>query len=391
MVVMTTMKKIAVMGSTGSIGVNTLKVIQANPDKYKVVSLGAGRNIVLLAEQVEQFRPEAVAVLNQNLASRLKDILPTGACPRVFFGSEGFVRVATMQEVDTVVSAISGAAGLLPTYEAIRARKNVALANKETLVMAGAVVMAEAEKQRIQILPVDSEHSAILQSLRGHPREDVRRVILTASGGPFRGLSLGQMRDVTPEQALKHPNWNMGPKVTIDSATMMNKGLEVIEAKWLYNLHIDQISILIHPQSIVHSMVEYVDGSVIAQLGVPDMTIPISYALSYPRHLGNTLVPLDFDRIGTLSFEKPDLERFICLKLAHEAAQAGMSMPAVLNGANEIAVESFLKRKIGFLDIPVIVEKTMWTHEPFSVENIDGVIEADRWARKTARSLVKGI
>jgi len=296
-----------------------------------------------------------------------------------------------MEQIDTVVSAISGAAGLLPTYEAIRAGKNVALANKETLVMAGAVVMAEAEKQRIQILPVDSEHSAILQSLRGHAREDVRRVILTASGGPFRGLSLEEMRNVTPAQALKHPNWNMGPKISIDSATMMNKGLEVIEAKWLYNLDIDQISIFIHPQSIVHSMVEYVDGSVIAQLGIPDMTIPISYALSYPRHVGNTLVPLDLDRIGTLSFEKPDLERFVCLKLAHEAARAGMSMPAVLNGANEIAVECFLKGKIGFLDIPVIIEKTMWAHEPFAVENIDAVIEADRWARKTARSLVNKI
>jgi len=391
MMVMTTMKKIAVMGSTGSIGLSTLKVIQANPDKYKVVTLAAGRKIDLLAEQVKRFRPAAVAILNEKLASRLKGILPTGACPPVFFGSEGFVEVATMEQIDTVVSAISGAAGLLPTYEAIRAGKNVALANKETLVMAGAVVMAEAEKQRIQILPVDSEHSAILQSLRGHAREDVRRVILTASGGPFRGLSLEEMRNVTPAQALKHPNWNMGPKISIDSATMMNKGLEVIEAKWLYNLDIDQISIFIHPQSIVHSMVEYVDGSVIAQLGIPDMTIPISYALSYPRHVGNTLVPLDLDRIGTLSFEKPDLERFVCLKLAHEAARAGMSMPAVLNGANEIAVECFLKGKIGFLDIPVIIEKTMWAHEPFAVENIDAVIEADRWARKTARSLVNKI
>ncbi len=383
------MKKIAILGSTGSIGVNALKVIQANPEKYKIVALAAGRNLDLLLEQIESFQPIAVSVLEESLASRLKDRIGSTAGPEVFSGTEGFMHLATLDEVDTVVSAMTGAAGLVPTYEAIGAGKDIALANKETMVMAGHLVMAEVERNGVSLIPIDSEHSAILQSLQGHTREDLRRVILTASGGPFRDLSMERMRTITPAQALDHPNWNMGPKISIDSATMMNKGLEAIEAKWLFDLDMAQISILIHPQSIVHSMVEYKDGSVIAQLGIPDMMIPISYALSFPHHVENSLCTLQLEQVGMLSFEKPDMKRFRCLELALRAPEIGGSMPVVLNGANEIAVESFLQGKMGFLDIPELIEKTMEAHQPHPVESIGMVMEADSWARKTARDLLQ--
>jgi len=379
------MKNISLLGATGSIGVCVLEVARTHPDEYKIVALSAGRNGDLLLAQIEAFRPAAVAVLNESVAAEVRSRLPAGNAPEVFFGVEGFVRLATLEGVDTVVSAMTGAAGLVPTYEAIKAGKNIGLANKETMVMAGPLVMAEARKRGVTILPIDSEHSAILQSLQGHLREDLKRVILTASGGPFRDLSVEEMRHVTAAQALKHPNWHMGPKITIDSATMMNKGLEVIEAKWLFDLEIDQIDILIHPQSIVHSMVEYRDGSFIGQMGIPDMTIPISYALSYPRHLGNGLPPLDLEMIGDLSFRKPDMKRFRCLELALRAATTGGSMPAVLNGANEIAVDAFLEGTIGFLEIPDLIEKTMDAHTHSSVETIEAVMSADKWARDTAR------
>lgn len=383
------MKKIAILGSTGSIGVNALKVIQANPGKYRVVALAAGRNIELLSEQIEVFQPIAVSVLEDALAARLKARLGNTGRPEVFSGTEGFIRLATLDEIDTIISAMTGAAGLLPTYEGIKAGKDIALANKETMVMAGHLVMTEAEKNGVSVIPIDSEHSAILQSLQGHPREDLRRVILTASGGPFRELSIEQMRGITPAQALNHPNWNMGPKISIDSATMMNKGLEAIEAKWLFNLDMDQISILIHPQSIVHSMVEYKDGSTISQLGIPDMMIPISYALSFPHHLENRLPRLELEHVGMLNFEKPDMKRFRCLELALRAAIIGGSMPAVLNGANEVAVESFLRGEIGFLDIPELIEKGMEEHQPYPTESIKAVIGADRWARETTRDLLR--
>lgn len=379
------MKKIALLGATGSIGVSALKVARTHPEEYKIVALSAGRNGDLLLDQIKTFRPAAVALLDESVAAEVRSRLPEGKAPEVFFGVEGFVRLATLEGVDTVVSAMTGAAGLVPTYEAIKAGKNIALANKETMVMAGPLVMAEARKRGVTILPIDSEHSAILQSLQGHLREDLKRVILTASGGPFRDLSLQEMRQVTSAQALKHPNWEMGPKITIDSATLMNKGLEVIEAKWLFDLEMDQIDILIHPQSIVHSMVEYRDGSIISQMGIPDMTLPISYALSYPRHLGNGLPPLDLEKIGDLSFRKPDMKRFRCLELALKAATTGGSMPAVLNGANEIAVDAFLRGTIGFLDIPELIEKTMDAHTHSPVETIEAVVAADQWARETAR------
>ncbi len=382
------MKNITLLGSTGSIGVNALKIIAHNPDRYRAVALAAGKNIDLLLRQIREFRPAAVSVQDESLAEELKRSVPTQEMPAIYFGSDGAVRLATLDEADTVISAITGAAGLLPTYEAIKAGKQIALANKETMVMAGDLVMAMAAKTGVSVLPIDSEHSAILQSLQGHPKEDLLRIILTASGGPFRDFSLERMASVTPEQALNHPNWIMGRKISIDSATMMNKGLETIEAKWLFDLKMDQIEILIHPQSIVHSMAEYKDGSIIAQMGVPDMLIPISYSLSFPHHNGNGLPHLDLEEIGTLSFEKPDLNRFRCLDLALKAAAEGRSMQTVLNGANEIAVDAFLKNRIGFLDIPAVIEKAMDSHVTHRLEDVEMVIEADRWAREKAGELV---
>ena len=382
------MKKITVLGSTGSIGINSLKVIGLNPEKYEVVALAAGKNIDLLLKQIETFQPAAVAVLEEDLAERLKARLNNDG-PEVLFGEDGFVSVATMDMADTVISAMTGAAGLIPTYAAIQAGKDIALANKETIVMAGPLVIDQAEKQGASIIPIDSEHSAILQSLRGHPKEDLKRIILTASGGPFKAWTLEEMKVATPEQALNHPNWHMGPKISIDSATLMNKGLEIIEAKWLFDLNVDQISIVIHPQSIVHSMVEYCDGSIIAQMGIPDMIMPISYALSYPRHAKTPLPQLELDEIGSLTFEKPDFTRFECLSFAFQALEIGDSMPAVLNGANEIAVESFLNGRIGFLQIPDLIKKTMEAHRTFSLDGIEKVMEADAWAREKACELLE--
>ncbi len=383
------MKNLSILGSTGSIGVNALNVVSAHPDKYRLLALSAGKNLSLLQDQITVFKPKAVAVLDESLAMDLEKALSGDNLPEIHFGPEGFKHLATIDEVDTIISAITGAAGLMPTYEGIRAGKDIALANKETMVMAGPLVLREAEKQGVSILPVDSEHSAIFQSLQGHQKEDVKRIILTASGGPFRNLSLEEMAQVTAAQALKHPNWEMGPKITIDSATMMNKGLEVIEAKWLFNLPIEQIDVLIHPQSIVHSMVEYRDGSIISQMGIPDMMIPIAYALSYPRHIKTGLPPLELEKVGPLNFEKPDLGRFKCLRLALRAASAGGSMPAVLNGANEISVAAFLNEKIGYLDIPKLIEQTMEAHKTHPIDQIDSVMDADRWARKTTLANLK--
>jgi 1-deoxy-D-xylulose-5-phosphate reductoisomerase len=384
------MKKIAILGSTGSIGLNTLEVIARSPEDYSAIALTAGRNVDLLTKQIEKFRPACAAVLEEDLAEILKARLDKSYDTEVFSGTEGFVHLATLQEVDTVVSAMTGAAGLLPTYAAIEAGKNIALANKETLVMAGPLIMDGANRQKITILPIDSEHSAILQSLQGHPREDVRRIILTASGGPFRNFSFEDMEKVTPGQALNHPTWNMGKKISIDSATLMNKGLEAIEAKWFFDLRMDQISIVIHPQSIIHSMVEYRDGSIIAQMGIPHMITPISYALSYPRHIENHLVPLQLDEIGTLTFQKPDLKRFPCLDLALQAGEIGESMPAVMNGANEIAVDAFLNDKISFLQIPMLIKRTMEAHRISPIDSVEKVMETNSWARdKAERELLR--
>jgi 1-deoxy-D-xylulose-5-phosphate reductoisomerase len=378
------MKRIAILGSTGSIGCSSLRVIEAHPEAYQVAALAGGKNVDLLAEQVRKFMPLVVAVLGDEEAESLKKRLDGGHRTKIVSGREGFKHLATLEEVDTVISAITGAAGLVPTYAAIQAGKNIALANKETLVMAGPLVIEEVGRRGVTLLPVDSEHSAIFQCLQGHLRDDVRRVILTASGGPFRDFSYEEMGRVSPEQALKHPNWNMGPKITVDSATLMNKGLELIEARWLFGLDIHQIHILIHPQSVIHSMVEYKDGSILAQMGIPDMITPISYALSYPRHMDTTLPALDLEQVGTLRFMKPDTGKFRCLELALQAAEIGESMPAVLNGANEVAVELFLRGRIGFLEIPSLIEKTMKAHAPFVIDSIEKVMEADAWARQRA-------
>jgi 1-deoxy-D-xylulose-5-phosphate reductoisomerase len=379
------MKRLSILGSTGSIGTNALKVIEAHPQSYRVVGLAAGRNVDLLASQIRSFQPSAVALRDGEQAEVLERRLGNHGKTSVYSGVEGFIRVATLEDADTVISAMSGSAGLRPTYAAILAGKEIALANKETMVMAGSLVMEEARNRGVPIIPVDSEHSAILQCLRGHPREDLKRVILTASGGPFNDFPLEKLKFVTPAQALVHPKWNMGRKITVDSATLMNKGLEVIEAKWLFDLSMDQISILIHPQSIVHSLVEYKDGSLIAQLGVPDMLTPISYALSYPHHRETSLPSLKLEEVTPLTFMLPEDKKFRCLDLAFEAAQIGGSMPAVLNAANEEAVDLFLGERIGFLEIPLLIEKTMEAHRPFSVDTIEKVLEADAWARQTVR------
>jgi len=375
------MKFIAIIGSTGSIGTSALKVIEANPDKYQLVALGAGENLDILKEQIEKFHPEIVATLRPDHALRIREQFDI----TVLSGAEGLHDVAVYAKADTLISAISGSAGLVPTYAALEAGKEVALANKETMVMAGRLMVEKAKSKGVSILPIDSEHSAILQCLQGHSRSDLKRILLTASGGPFRHLGLQHLAKVTPQDALRHPNWKMGRKVTIDSATLMNKALEAIEAKWLFDLDMDQIKIVVHPQSIIHSMVEYSDGSVLAQLGVPDMITPISYALSYPRHIPTNLPPLELEKIGALTFEEPDLKRFPCLALGIKAAEIGGSMPVVLNGANEVAVDSFLNGNITFPQIPRLIEKAMAAHKPVELDSIEQIVETDLWARKEAK------
>jgi len=383
------LKNICLLGSTGYIGINSLEVIRGNLDRYRIIALGAGKNIDLLAKQIREFKPPFAAVINSDVAKELKIRLNNQTNTEILSGTKGYVQIATLSEVDMAIAAMTGSSGLLPTYSAITAGKDVALANKETLVIAGSLLTNESQERGAHIFPIDSEHSAIQQSIQGHMREDLRKIILTGSGGPFKDFSIDRLSKVTPEQALEHPKWKMGRKITIDSATMMNKGIEAIEAKWLFNVDIDQIEILLHPQSIIHSMVEYVDGSIIAQLACPDMRIPISYALSYPRHLHGESPSLDLLSIGKLSFEEPDKKRFRCLDLALTAAKIGHSMPAVLSGANEIAVNAFLQGRIGFLEIPQLVEKTMERHEVFPIDTIDQALEADRWAQSTAKKILE--
>jgi 1-deoxy-D-xylulose-5-phosphate reductoisomerase len=386
------MKNISILGSTGSIGVSSLDVIVKNPTRYKVLALSAGKNLKLLKEQIDHFNPVIVSVLNQDYADQLIDMLKRSqSVTKVVWGEEGYREVASLNRVHMVISAIVGAAGLLPTIEAIEAGKDIALANKETMVMAGSLVVEKAKTKGIDILPVDSEHGAIFQCLVGHNRKDIKKIILTASGGPFFKMTREEMKNVTLDDALKHPNWDMGTKITIDSASMMNKGLEVIEAKWLFDVGVDKIDVLIHPQSIVHSMVEYNDGAVIAQLGVPDMRGPIAYALSYPDRLNDVIAPLDLCKIGTLEFYPPDFDKFRNLKLAYRATQAGGTMPAVLNAANEIAVEEFIKGRIGFVDMPHVVEETIDAHVPTEPTSVRDVLDADRWGRIKAAEIAERI
>jgi len=381
------MKTLSILGSTGSIGVSTLDIAAAYPERFRVAALTAGNNLNLLHEQILRFKPQLVAVLTASDAQRLERLVGIDG-PEILHGVEGLIACACHQDAQMVVSAIVGAAGLIPTMAAIEAGKDIALANKETLVTAGPLVMDAVARKGVKLFPVDSEHSAIFQSLQGHRKIDVRRLILTASGGPFRDKSLQELKQVGPAAALAHPNWNMGKKITIDSASLMNKGLEVIEAKWLFDLDAGRIAVHVHPQSVVHSMVEYVDGSVIAQLGIPDMKTPIGYALSYPERLPLELPPLDLCALGRLTFELPDLQRFPCLGLAYDALKEGGTAPAVLNAANEVAVEAFLEHEISFLDIPAIIRATLDKHHCEPLEHVEGVLRADRWARGTARRLI---
>lgn len=385
------MKRISILGSTGSIGCSTLDVIASYPEEFIVTALAAGRNLGLIKSQIERFRPRLAAVVDEEHACELRRLLNANSETAVFFGPEGYREVAAAEGADLVVSAMVGAAGLIPTLEAIDAGKTVALANKETLVMAGSIVLRKAEAKKVRIIPVDSEHSAIFQCLQGHRHEDVRRIILTASGGPFLHTSPEALREVTPVQALQHPNWTMGRKITIDSATMMNKGLEVIEAGWLFSLPISAVDVLIHPRSIVHSLVEYRDGSMIGQLGVPDMRIPIAYALAFPCRLARTDPPLDLLAAGPLEFLKPDLERFPGLQLAYAAAESGGTMPAVLNGANESAVEAFMDARIGFCDICRVIAEVLDLHDVQKEPNLEDILAADRWAREEAGKIIKGM
>ncbi len=381
------MKRLGILGSTGSIGVSTLEIVAAYPDQYRIVSLSAGNNLQRLKEQIRRFCPQLVSVLCPEAAARLREDLGEGG-PRVYSGVEGLIACASHEQIDMVVTAVVGAAGLVPTMAAIEAGKDIALANKETLVTAGPLVMAAVARKRVRLYPVDSEHSAIFQSLEGHQKGDVRRLILTASGGPFRDRPAVDLEQVTLADALAHPNWDMGRKITIDSATMMNKGLEVIEARWLFDLPAEQIAVHIHPQSIVHSMVEYIDGSVMAQLGIPDMKTPIAYALSYPDRLPLDLPPLDLCAVQTLSFAEPDLHKFPCLALAYRALAMGGTAPAVLNAANEVAVDAFLHEQIAFLDIAAIINGVLDLYVPAALDYIDDALRADLWGRQEARRMV---
>jgi len=385
------MKKISLLGSTGSIGRNSLEVVRRNPDKFRIIGLAAGRNISELTKQVEEFKPLVVSVIDEDHARELRKSLRSSAGMEILAGPEGYRHVASLNDAEMVISAMVGASGLLPTLAAIEAGKDIALANKETLVMAGKLVMEKVKSQGVRLLPVDSEHSAIFQCLAGQRPQELRRIHLTASGGPFFRFSRERLEHVKPVDALKHPNWLMGSKITIDSATMMNKGLEVIEAKWLFDVDINKIQVCIHPQSIIHSMVEFVDGSVLAQLGIPDMKIPIAYALSFPERLDCPEPSLDLFQVGSLEFFAPDRETFPCLVLAREAAGQGGTMPAVLNAANECAVEAFLAQRLSFLRISRLVEEVMTAHQIKNSPEIEDVLEADRWARREAQKLLENM
>ncbi len=380
------MKKLSILGSTGSIGRNTLEVVSHYPDRFKVIGLTVGSNIQLLESQINAFNPEVVAVFDESAAESLRKKNPP---VDVLAGEQGVIEVAALDRADMVVSAIVGAAGLMPTYAAIKAGRDIALATKEALVMAGKIIMSEASERGVRIIPVDSEHSAVFQCLNGRDVSEVRRIILTASGGPFLRKSRSELETVTPAAALRHPNWSMGKKITIDSATLMNKGLEVIEAYWLFNLSPERIDVLLHPQSIVHSMVEFIDGSVIAQMSVPDMKGPISYALSYPQRFGDVLPALSLSEARELTFEEPDREKYPALSLTYDALKKGGTMPSVLNAANEVAVEAFLNEKIPFTGISRVVSGTMVEHIALKGETIDEIISASNWARQEAEKVVE--
>jgi 1-deoxy-D-xylulose-5-phosphate reductoisomerase len=382
------MKNVVLLGSAGSIGTSTIKVAQDLPDRIKIVGLATGSRVDDLAQQANAFLPEAVSIQSEDnvnlLRSKLKSDIP------VYSGDEGLIQLATLPSADIVLIAIVGTAGLQPALAAIEAGKDIAVASKEILVMAGEIVMEAARRKGVKVLAVDSEHSAIFQCLDGKPNDSIRRLWLTASGGPFRKTPKSDFKDITVEQALKHPSWVMGPKITIDSATMFNKGLEMIEARWLFDVEMPRVSVIVHPQSVVHSMVEYIDGSLIAQLSSPDMCLPIQYALTYPDRVSNDRVQTNFAQIGSLEFEDPDIDKFPALRLAREAGEVGGAAPAVLNAANEEAVAAFVDRKIGFTQIPEVVESTLKALKSSKSPSLEEILESDRWARDYSRSIIGG-
>ena len=375
------MKRISILGSTGSIGKQTLDVVREHKDKFEVIAISANSSIELLLEQIKEFKPKYVAVYNEESAQKLKNMIPSDINIEVLSGMEGLKTISSLPEIDVLLTAIVGMIGLVPTLEAIKHKKDIALANKETLVCAGKLVMSEAKKNGVKILPVDSEHSAIFQSLNGENYKEIEKVILTASGGPFRGKKKEELLNVTKNEALR--------KISIDSSTLMNKGLEVIEAKGLFDVEVDQIDVVVHPQSIIHSMVQFNDSSVIAQLGCPDMRLPIQYALTYPERLENGFERLDLTKIATLTFEEPDLETFPCLQLAYETLKMGGTYSAVLNSANEVLVEAFLEDKIGFYDIPKYIKETLDAHKSIEEPTLEEILEVDRWTREYVKNLIK--
>jgi 1-deoxy-D-xylulose-5-phosphate reductoisomerase len=382
------MKHLSILGSTGSIGTNVLNIVEMFPQKFKVKALAAGKNVSLLASQIERFKPEVVAVFDDARARELETSLSSATTVDILFGDDGYCETAAHAGVDVTVTAMVGAAGLKPTLAAIEACKTIALANKETLVMAGDFVMKAAAEKGVQILPIDSEHSAIFQCLHGQRKEDMDRILLTASGGPFLNRSRAEFKAITRDDALKHPNWQMGPKITIDSATLMNKGLEVLEARCLFNVSHEMIQVVVHPQSIIHSMVAFKDGSVIAQLGIPDMKGAIAYALSYPQRLPIQQPLPQFNADQTLSFQEPDLEKFPCLAMAFAACETGGSLPAVLNAANEVAVHGFLNQEIGFIEIAPVIRQTMDKHTVEADPDLEEIMAADSWARACAQDII---
>lgn len=379
-------KNISILGSTGSIGTQTLDVVR-EIGGINVKAITANNNIELLEKQIREFNPDIAAVMNEEMAEKLKERVKDCGT-KILSGIDGLIEAAVYKDVDTVVTSVVGNIGIVPTFEAIKAGKNIALANKETLVSAGELIINAVKKYGVKLYPVDSEHSAIFQCLRGNEDNKIRRILLTASGGPFRGRKREELLNVRAADALKHPNWSMGKKVTIDSASLMNKGLEVIEAKWLFGVDVEDIEVLIHPQSIVHSAVEYEDGAVIAQMGEPDMKVPIQYALTYPKRVKNSFPKIDFAQRNSLTFEKPDMDTFKCLSLAYRAIKTGGTMPTVMNGANEMAVAAFLENKIGFLDIADIIEKTMMSYNVKYDYTVEDLVEADKWARNFSNNLI---
>ena len=382
------MKRLAVLGSTGSIGTQTLDIVRSHPEDFQVATLAAGKSkLAQLIEQIETFKPLLVSVPDQATAKELGAALKHKL--EVVYGTSGLERAASHEQVETVVSGVVGSLGILPTAAAVQAGKTIALANKETLVAAGCVIMPLAKKHGAQIVPVDSEHSAIHQSLSGFDSKHIRQILLTGSGGPFRTWTQEQIANATVDDALKHPNWSMGPKITVDSATLMNKGLEIIEARWLFDISAENIKVVIHPQSILHSAVEFIDRSIVGQMGVPDMHLPIHYALYWPeRKESRAVPPLDLMKLGSLTFEEPDIERFPCLRLARQVASRDDTAAAVLNAANEIAVEAFLNRRIKFMDIPEYIQRVLELHQAVSKPSLDDILESDRWARNAAGELL---